>query len=109
MKKICSLKLRSYDYILISSAAESLKKGACFFNLTTKGPVLMPLKKPNIILLRSPHVNKKSRESFQFREYKAIVTFFAPNNSSKITISNFLNSLTKILMPGVSFKLTRLY
>lgn len=63
------------------------------------GPVSLPTRKRSYCVLRSPHVNKDSREQFEIRRYKKI-----------IDISPISREIIKILLlveisPGVSTKL----
>ena len=108
LKKVYSIKLRSYDVLMIKSLVQLWKSSSKFFNLELNGPIIMPIKKSRIILLRSPHVYKKSREVFQFIEYKALINIVAPKNLDVKKIQNFIKLITTYLTPGVSFKLTKL-
>jgi len=63
------------------------------------GPVSFPTKKRSYCVLRSPHVNKDSREQFEIRRYKKIIDI---HSSSKEIINNLL---ILELSPGVSTEL----
>lgn len=63
-----------------------------------KGPIFLPTRKRVYCVLRSPHVDKDSREQFEIRRYKRIIDIY-PESSQ--TFDAFL----KIeLPPGVSIK-----
>ncbi|CAN0319450.1 unnamed protein product [Ascophyllum nodosum] len=63
------------------------------------GPISFPTKKRSYCVLRSPHVNKDSREQFEIRRYKKIIDI--QSNSEEI-----INTLLLLeLSPGVSTKL----
>nr|WRW10595.1 30S ribosomal protein S10 [Ascoseira mirabilis] len=63
--------------------------------LTIVGPISFPTKKRSYCVLRSPHVNKDSREQFEIRRYKKIIDIQA-NSTEIIDILLLLN-----LSPGV--------
>lgn len=67
--------------------------------LKIAGPISFPTKKRSYCVLRSPHVNKDSREQFEIRRYKKIIDI--ESNSKEIV--NVLLSLD--LSPGVSTEL----
>nr|YP_011007250.1 30S ribosomal protein S10 [Scytothamnus australis]WAM64679.1 30S ribosomal protein S10 [Scytothamnus australis] len=67
--------------------------------LNIAGPVSFPTKKRSYCVLRSPHVNKDSREQFEIRRYKKIIDI--QSNSREI-----VNVLLRLdLAPGVSTEL----
>lgn len=86
-----------------SSLTESCKKITNFFlieepTIRLWGPISLPTKKRSYCVLRSPHVNKDSREQFEIRRYKKI-----------IDISPYSREIVKALLlldisPGVSSK-----
>jgi small subunit ribosomal protein S10 len=57
------------------------------------GPIPLPTKKSVYTVLRSPHVDKKSREQFEIRSHKRIIDIL---NSNKKTV----DALTKLDPPG---------
>lgn len=63
----------SHDYRALEAAVTLYKESFQAQQLNLKGPVYLPKKEKNIVLLRSPHVNKASREVFKFKEYKTIL------------------------------------
>ncbi len=65
--------LMSHDYRALEAAVTLYKESFQAQQLNLKGPVYLPKKEKNIVLLRSPHVNKASREVFKFKEYKTIL------------------------------------
>jgi ribosomal protein S10 len=63
-------KVEAYDAKILQHLDIVWKGLANILKLELKGPIFMPLKKKDIILLRSPHVNKKAREKFIFKKYR---------------------------------------
>ncbi len=92
-KNIVRIKLKSYDHRLIDSSAakivETIKKNGS----EVKGPIPLPTEKQIYTVLRSPHVNKKSREQFEMRTHKRLVDVVSP---SKETIE----ALTRMNLPS---------
>ena len=62
-----------------------------------KGPIPLPTKRRIYCVLRSPHVDKDSREQFEIRRYKKIIDLYSES-------PQFLDSLLKLKLPaGVSY------
>jgi len=60
------------------------------------GPIPLPTKIEKFCVLRSPHVNKKSREQFEIRTHKRLIDIIDPN-------SDTVEALMKLELPaGVS-------
>ncbi|RZK31351.1 MAG: 30S ribosomal protein S10, partial [Hymenobacter sp.] len=57
------------------------------------GPIPLPTEKEKYTVLRSPHVNKKSREQFQLCTYKRLVDIFS-------TSSKTVDALMKLELPS---------
>lgn len=62
------------------------------------GPVSLPTRKRSYCVLRSPHVNKDSREQFEIRRYKKIIDIF-PSSRELVKLLLILD-----IPPGVSSK-----
>ncbi|MDB4207461.1 30S ribosomal protein S10, partial [Flavobacteriaceae bacterium] len=58
------IKLKSYDYNLVDKSAEKIVKTVKSTGAVVNGPIPLPTNKKIFTVLRSPHVNKKSREQF---------------------------------------------
>jgi small subunit ribosomal protein S10 len=62
--------LRSFDNDLINLASQELKETLSKSNCEISGIVALPLKIKRFCVLRSPHIDKDSREHFELRLYK---------------------------------------
>ena len=67
------IKLKAYDFKILDESAKLIvdvltKNGASF-----SGPIPLPTDKEIITILRSPHVNKDSREQFEQRTHKRLI------------------------------------
>src|SRR5215217_8481617 len=65
MSQRIRIKLQSYDHNLVDKSAEKIVKTVRSTGAVVTGPIPLPTRKKIFTVLRSPHVNKKSREQFQ--------------------------------------------
>ena len=87
------ISLRGYDHILIDKSTEKIVKTAKSTGAIISGPIPLPSKRSVYTILRSPHVNKKSREQFQTKIHKRLVDIL---NSTPKTVE----SLMKLDLPA---------
>ena len=67
------IKLKSYDHATLDQSASEIVRTARRTGAVTSGPVPLPTKKTVYTVLRSPHVDKKSREQFEIRIHKRLI------------------------------------
>ena len=67
------IKLKSYDHATLDQSASDIVRTARRTGAVTSGPVPLPTKKTVYTVLRSPHVDKKSREQFEIRIHKRLI------------------------------------
>jgi len=72
------LTLKSYDHQLLDSAVKQIVLTAKRTGSNVVGPVPMPTRKKCFTVLRSPHVNKTSREQFELATHKRILDIVSP-------------------------------
>lgn len=101
-KKI-SIVLESYDVGMLKQALLRLYELASVFSVHINSKVSLPRKIKKFTLLRSPHIDKKSREQFEIRTYKRLVIFSDVNTSQ---LDKFVAHLSKESLHGVSYKIT---
>ncbi|PWJ40846.1 30S ribosomal protein S10 [Sediminitomix flava] len=77
------IKLKSYDHNLVDKSAAKIVEAVKKTGAVVSGPIPLPTRKEKFTVLRSPHVNKKSREQFQLCTYKRLVDIF-PTNSKTV-------------------------
>ena len=70
--------LRSYEHKLVDVSAEKIVETAKRTDAKVAGPIPLPTKRRIYCVLRSPHVDKKSREQFEIRNHKAVVDIVNP-------------------------------
>ena len=78
-KEKIKIRLKSYDHRLLDQSAkkivDSVKKAGSVVN----GPIPLPTEREIFTILRSPHVNKDSREQFERRTHKRLIEIVDPN------------------------------
>ena len=92
-KQTIRISLRGYDHILLDKSTEKIVKTAKSTGAVISGPIPLPSKRSIYTILRSPHVNKKSREQFQTKIHKRLVDIL---NSTPKTVE----SLMKLDLPA---------
>ena len=63
------IRLKAYDYALIDRSAQEIVETAKRTGAVVKGPIPLPTKIERFNMLRSPHVNKTSREQLEIRTH----------------------------------------
>ena len=87
------ISLRAYDHILLDKSTDRIVKTAKSTGAIISGPIPLPSKRSIYTILRSPHVNKKSREQFQTKIHKRLIDIL---NSTPKTVE----SLMKLDLPA---------
>ena len=87
------ISLRAYDHILLDKSTDKIVKTAKSTGAIISGPIPLPTKRSIYTVLRSPHVDKKSREQFQTTIHKRLVDII---NSTPKTVE----SLMKLDLPA---------
>ena len=87
-KDVIKIRLKSYDHRLIDEAAKKIVDSVVRTGAEVVGPVPLPTKKEIFTVLRSPHVNKTSREQFERRTHKRLIEIVNP---SKRTIDALMH------------------
>ena len=72
------ISLRGYDHILLDKSTEKIVKTAKSTGAIISGPIPLPSKRSVYTILRSPHVNKKSRDQFEIRTHKRLLDIVDP-------------------------------
>jgi len=67
------IRLKSYDYKILDQSVERIISTAERSGATVVGPIPLPTEKKIFCVLRSPHVDKESREHFEMRIHKRLI------------------------------------
>ena len=76
------IKLKSYDHATLDQSASEIVRTARRTGAVTSGPVPLPTARTIYTVLRSPHVDKKSREQFEMRIHKRLIELRSPTNKT---------------------------
>ncbi len=81
-KQKIRLTLKSYDYRLLDNAVRQIVLTAKRTGSQVLGPVPFPNNKKVFTVLRSPHIDKKSREQFEIITHKRILDLVSPSEQT---------------------------
>jgi small subunit ribosomal protein S10 len=87
------IKLKSYDHRLIDKSAERIVRAVKQTGAIVSGPIPLPTKRSVFTVLRSPHVDKKSREQFEIRTHKRLIDILNWTNKT-------MDALMKLDLPA---------
>ena len=76
------IRLKAFDYKLIDQSAQEIVDTAKRTGAIVKGPIPLPTKIQRYDLLRSPHVNKKSRDQFEIRTHLRLMDILDPTDKT---------------------------
>jgi small subunit ribosomal protein S10 len=93
MSQRIRIKLQSYDHNLVDKSAEKIVKTVRSTGAVVTGPIPLPTRKKIFTVLRSPHVNKKSREQFQLATHKRLLDIYTSS-------SRTVDALSKLDLPS---------
>jgi small subunit ribosomal protein S10 len=87
------IRLKSYDSRLIDASAQKIVDVAKNAQGKVVGPIPLPTRRQVFCVLRSPHVDKKSREHFEIRTHKRLIDIIDPGQ-------DFANQLSRLDLPA---------
>ena len=85
--------LRSFDNELMNLASQQLRSVLSQTDCNVKGVVALPTKIKRFCVLRSPHVDKDSREHFETRTHRRIIDIYSPSAKT-------IDALMKLDLPS---------
>ncbi|HHW06080.1 MAG TPA: 30S ribosomal protein S10 [Clostridia bacterium] len=77
-KQKIRIRLKAFDHRLLDQSAQKIVETAKRTGADVSGPVPLPTEKNIFTILRSPHVNKDSREQFEMRTHKRLIDILDP-------------------------------
>ena len=93
------IRMEAYDHKALDSSAVEIVETAKRTGAKVCGPVPLPTRIERYTVLRSPHVDKKSREQFEIRTHKRLVDILDPTSKT-------VDALGKLNLPaGVYIKI----
>ena len=90
------IRMEAYDHRALDSSAKEIVEQARRTNARVSGPVPLPTRIERYTVLRSPHVNKKSREQFEMRTHKRMIDIFDAN-------ARTVEALNRLVVPAGVF------
>ncbi|MBN2049451.1 MAG: 30S ribosomal protein S10 [Spirochaetales bacterium] len=87
------VRLRGFDVELIDQSSRSIVQTVSRAGAKVAGPIPLPTRINKYTVLRSPHVNKKSREQFEMRTHKRLIDILDPT-------SKVMDALMKLELPA---------
>jgi len=93
------IRLKGYDHKLLDQSTKEIVETARRTGATVAGPIPLPTSINKYTVLRSPHVNKKSREQFEMRTHRRLLDILEPTQQT-------IDSLMKLeLSAGVDVEI----
>jgi len=98
-KQRIRIRLRAYDHRVLDQSTEEIVETAKRTGAKVCGPIPLPTQIERYTVLRSPHVDKKSREQFEIRTHKRLLDILDPTAKT-------VDELKKLNLPaGVDIKI----
>ncbi len=94
------IRMEGYDHEVLDRTAAEIVKTAQDNQAEVHGPIPLPTRIERYTVLRSPHINRKSREQFEIRTHKRLIDILKPNQKTIEALNKGLN-----LPPGVDIKI----
>ena len=93
MSQKIRIKLKSFDHMLVDKSVAKIVDTVKSTGAKVNGPIPLPTEKEIITILRSPHVNKDSREQFEMRTHKRLIDILQPSSKT-------VDALMKLDLPA---------
>ena len=93
------IRMEAYDHGILDQSAADIVETAKRTGAKVSGPIPLPTRMERYTVLRSPHVDKKSREQFEIRTHKRLIDIIEPTPKT-------VDALNKLNMPaGIEIKI----
>jgi small subunit ribosomal protein S10 len=87
------IRMEAYDHKVLDQAASEIVETAKRTGAKVLGPIPLPTRIERYTVLRSPHVDKKSREQFEIRTHKRLIDIVEPTTKT-------VDALNRLNMPA---------
>jgi small subunit ribosomal protein S10 len=87
------IRLKAYDHKLLDQSTAEIVETAKRTGAKVAGPIPLPTRINKFTVLRSPHVDKKSREQFEIRTHKRLLDILEPTQQT-------VDALMKLDLPA---------
>jgi small subunit ribosomal protein S10 len=93
------IRMEAYDHKILDLSAQDIVETAKRTEAVVHGPIPLPTRIERYTVLRSPHIDKKSREQFEIRTHKRVIDIIQPTSKT-------IDALNKLNLPaGVDIKI----
>ncbi|MDP7422370.1 MAG: 30S ribosomal protein S10 [bacterium] len=82
MQNRIRIRLKTYDHKILDNSALKIIETAKKTGAEVIGPVPLPTEIQKYCVLRSPHVDKKSREQYEIRTHKRLIDILNPSSET---------------------------
>ena len=93
MRESIRIRLKAYDHRILDQSTAEIVETAKRSGAQVAGPIPLPTVRNRYTVLRSPHVDKKSREQFEIRTHKRLLDILAPTQET-------VDALMKLDLPA---------
>jgi small subunit ribosomal protein S10 len=76
------IRLKAFDHRVLDQSAREIVNTAKRTGARVRGPIPLPTRTERMTVLRSPHVDKKSREQFEIRTHKRLLDILEPTQQT---------------------------
>ena len=90
------IRLKAFDHRILDQSTVEIVNTAKRTGAQVRGPIPLPTDIEKYTVLRSPHVDKKSREQFEIRTHKRIIDITEPNPQT-------IEALNRLVVPAGVF------
>ena len=90
------IRMEAYDHRALDVSAKEIVDHARRSNARVSGPIPLPTRIERYTVLRSPHIDKKSREQFEMRTHKRLIDIFEAN-------ARTVEALNRLVVPAGVF------
>ena len=98
-KAVIRIRMEAYDHAILDQSAQEIVDTAKRTHSEVHGPIPLPTRIERYTVLRSPFIDKKSREQYEIRTHKRIIDILDPN-------ARTVEALNRLVVPaGVFIKI----
>jgi small subunit ribosomal protein S10 len=94
------IRMEAYDHEVLDRTAQEIVDTAQRTGAAVHGPIPLPTRIERYTVLRSPHIDRKSREQFEIRTHKRLIDILQPTGKTIEALNKGLS-----LPPGVDIKI----
>ncbi|MBM3141689.1 MAG: 30S ribosomal protein S10 [Chloroflexi bacterium] len=92
-KQKIRIKIRGFDHRLVDQSVEQIVETAERTGAVVAGPVPLPTQIEKFCVIRSPFIDKDSREQFEIRTHKRLIDILGPTSKT-------IDALTQLQLPS---------